>query len=681
MCHQFVAAGRQLKTYLPHSNQSTRNFSFPLFCWHCNQVIQRAQGPRSLREQKTRLMSRFARAPLPDDWNAHRKFAVIIDAGSSGSRVQVYSWREHSYAASIASMQQLASLPQIEKGVESGQDWMKKIHPGVSTFALKPKDVGHDHLKKLYKHALKIVPKDKVSETPVYLLATAGMRLLPDDQQEAILKAACEYTQKHTKFLVPECGSHFQVITGETEGLYGWLSINYLLGGFDAKADGKHHTYGFLDMGGASAQIAFVPNRTEAAKHKEDLTLLRLRTLEGDTKEWQVFVSTWLGFGANEARRRHISALLSDEQNKDDDHYLDPCMPKGLIEDVADDTSTKSGTLKGSGDIHQCLTMLEPLLGKDTPCPDPPCLFAGVHVPNIDFDINHFIGISEYYYSAQDVFGLGGAYDYHTLSNAVESYCSREWSDILHDLENNKFPDGVKKGKLADVCFKASWMMNVLHDGIGIPRVTKEFSTDPSSHNGTEEIREGVRIKGFDGAFNSAESLAGTEVSWTLGKMLLYSSSGISSSNAEPVGFGPNSHDHTTFHVAGETGDFYAKPSVSQNTLAYSLPTFALCGILLSLVLYLINGSRKAAIIGALQAMWHKNQRKVIGARGDQSYERVGEIDVDSDRDFEMGRMPKSNGNTRTAVFSNGLARSSSAMRIHSSRGSSNSSSSDSKME
>lgn len=628
-------------------------------------------------------MARVHRAPVTEEWNAHRKFAVIIDAGSSGSRVQVYSWREHSYAASVASMQQLSSLPRIEKGVESSQDWMKKIHPGVSTFADNPTDIGHDHLKKLYKHALKIVPADKVAETPVYLLATAGMRLLTEDQQQAILTEACKYTRKHTKFLVPECESHFQVITGETEGLYGWLSINYLLGGFDAKADGKHHTYGFLDMGGASAQIAFVPNKTEVAKHEEDLTLLRLRTLEGETKEWQVFVSTWLGFGANEARRRYISSIISDDQNKEVGHlYADPCLPKGLIEEVTDGPEARSISLQGTGSINQCLTTLEPLLGKNAPCPDPPCLFAGVHVPNIDFDINHFIGISEYYYSAQDVFGLGGAYDYHTLSNAVESYCSRNWSDIMTDLEENKFPEGVKKGKLADVCFKASWMMNVLHDGIGIPRVTKEFSTAPSSHNGTEEIREGARIKGFDGAFNSAESLAGTEVSWTLGKMVLYSSSGIVSSNTDPVGFGPNSRDPTTFHVAGEIGSFYAQPSIPQRVMQHRLSTLVLCALVVSLVLYVINFSRKTTIAATLQNLWHKNQRKVIGARGDQSYERVMEEgDADDERHFEMGRIPKSNGPPRSAIFANGLARSSSALRIHSGRGSSGSGSPDTKME
>ncbi|ORY85704.1 nucleoside phosphatase GDA1/CD39 [Protomyces lactucae-debilis] len=459
------------------------------------------------------------RAPL-DGWASARKYAIIIDAGSSGSRVQVYSWKDHPVAALAASTLERASLPRIEKGDESGEEWMLKIKPGISSFADDAGHVGDKHLKKLYKHALKLIPPSQVKETPVYLLATAGMRLVSPEKQRKVMEAACKYTQKHFDFLVPECASHFQVITGEMEGLYGWVAVNYLLGGFDAHADNRRHTYGFLDMGGASAQIAFAPNETEAEAHANDLTLLRLRTLAGDTKEWRVFVSTWLGFGANEARRRHIERIVASGMLTNDKHYPDPCMPRGLTEDVPE-LLRKPGVpheLIGTGSLHQCLTDLEPLLSKDAPCPDAPCLFAGVHVPGIDFDINHFVGISEYYYSSQDVFGLGGAYDYHTLSNAVESFCSRSWHDIESDLDGGKYPEGVKKGKLESTCFKASWMMNVLHDGIGIPRVTKEIGKS-TSHNGTEELREGAREKGFDGAFNSAESLAGTEVSWTLGKM------------------------------------------------------------------------------------------------------------------------------------------------------------------
>lgn len=59
------------------------------------------------------------------------------------------------------------------------------------------------------------------------------MRLLSPEQQNEILASACAYARKRTPFLLPDCDSHFQVIDGTTEGLYGWISINYLLASFD----------------------------------------------------------------------------------------------------------------------------------------------------------------------------------------------------------------------------------------------------------------------------------------------------------------------------------------------------------------------------------------------------------------------------------------------------------------
>ena len=120
---------------------------------------------------------------------------------------------------------------------------------GISTFGEKPDHVGPDHLEELFEKAREVIPSDVVEETPIFLLATAGMRLLPDSQRNKLLKEICSYTRSHTRFQLPDCDVHIQVIPGEVEGLYGWVAANYLLGGFDSPQEhnhGKgHHTYGF----------------------------------------------------------------------------------------------------------------------------------------------------------------------------------------------------------------------------------------------------------------------------------------------------------------------------------------------------------------------------------------------------------------------------------------------------
>ena len=375
------------------------------------------------------------------------RYGVMLDAGSSGSRVYIYRWLNAQAARRKGDAKDLARLPEIK----TKKKWNKKVHPGISTFGPTPELVGPDHLKELVDFALDKVPDDEVANTPIFLLATAGMRLLPDDQRAAVLENVCAYFQRNTKFQLPDCGLHIQVIPGETEGLYGWIAANYLLGGFDEPEQhdhGKgHHTYGFLDMGGASAQIAFAPNTTEAERHAEDLKLLRLRKVNGEALEYRVFVTTWLGFGANEARRRYVESLLDAYPSSQE--LPDPCLPHGLLVnqtgyELAPGSSEllkKQPHLIGTGTFSECLKRTYPLLEKERPCDDAPCLLNGQHTPAIDFDVNHFVGVSEYWHTTHEVFAMAHndkAYDFHTYQKQVTDFCSREWKSIIDDVAHQK---------------------------------------------------------------------------------------------------------------------------------------------------------------------------------------------------------------------------------------------------
>ena len=479
---------------------------------------------------------------------AHERYGVVLDAGSSGTRVYVYRW--HANSVSRLDTAHLSTLPALEtKG-----KWTKKVHPGISTFEDTPDLVGPDHLQPLLEHALDFVPKDAVPSTPIFLLATAGMRLLPEQQQKSVLKSICSYMRSETKFSIPDCDLHVQVIPGETEGLYGWLAANYLLGGFDAPRDhdhGKgHHTYGFLDMGGASAQIAFAPNATEAEKHANDLTLLRLRTIDGAPQEHRVFVTTWLGFGANEARKRFVEDLQESYAIDGVLEVPDPCLPVGVRLNfdgsIMSDDGPSSSTpyLRGVGKFDECLRRTFPLLERDIPCPDEPCLVHGVHVPAIDFEVNHFIGISEYWHTTHEIFEMAHkdkAYDFNTYQKRVKEFCEQDWSDIKEDVESQTWGKKVDEKTALEVCFKASWLINMLHEGIGIPRFGLE-DTNTSSHNGTKELLQSGKDKGFLDPFQAVNEIKSTEVSWTMGKMLLYASAEIPADSEQelPVGFGSN---------------------------------------------------------------------------------------------------------------------------------------------
>lgn len=501
------------------------------------------------------------------------RWGVILDAGSSGTRIHIYRWLNYTRARSEAKdADDLARLPELL----TKPNYTKKIQPGVSNYADNPLDIGSSHLQSLLDHALNIVPRNQVQYTPIFLMATAGMRLLEPVKQKALLDEICSYIKKESKFSLPDCDLHIQVIPGETEGLYGWLAANYLLRGFETpskqqKYMTKHSTYGFLDMGGASAQIAFAPNSTETEKHANDLKLVRLRTLDGETSEYKVFTTTWLGFGVNQARERYIASLIGDSPTKDTHKLLDPCVPSGLkISTTGLPVSEiQQGTIiLGTGSLDKCLHRTSPLLDKNARCTDQPCLLNGQHSPAIDWSVNQFVGVSEYWHTTHGFFGkLGQGRNYNsaTYQKMVREFCNEKWEDIQAGILENRWGNNIDNKTAQQFCFKASWLINILHNGIGVPQYNIEDSD--LGLDGVSKLESNDNNHGLITPFQAINDVGGMEVSWTLGKMLLYATGQIPplNKNAPPVGFGPNLGDPKAFQIAGSS--FYSSSEIGKDDL------------------------------------------------------------------------------------------------------------------
>jgi hypothetical protein len=187
-------------------------------------------------------------------------YGVVVDAGSSSSKVQLYRWPPHTgNPASLLNIQPISD--------EYGFPLRKKVEPGIATYRENPEEA-YQSLVSLLDFAQSHIPEQKWSQTSLYVLCTAGMRFLEEEDQAVILGHLAQSVSLNYPFHIPQDG--IQVISGQMEGVYSWLTINYLLNRFDPE---HHHfnpekasgdgggvavgTVGSLDMGGASMQIAF----------------------------------------------------------------------------------------------------------------------------------------------------------------------------------------------------------------------------------------------------------------------------------------------------------------------------------------------------------------------------------------------------------------------------------------
>jgi hypothetical protein len=182
---------------------------------------------------------------------------------------------------------------------------------GLSAFKETTSAAG-ESLQPLLDYAYEHIPEDRRKTAPAYLMATAGLRLVGEENKDQILKSVCDKLAAAP--FVFQC-AWATLLSGFDEGLYGWVTVNYLM---KALSTPKSTTYGTIDLGGGSVQIAFEPD----AKASLPAPYLAAVPLPGGEK--RVYVKSHLGYGLDEARRS-IAAVVAKEGR-----MLHPCLPSGM---------------------------------------------------------------------------------------------------------------------------------------------------------------------------------------------------------------------------------------------------------------------------------------------------------------------------------------------------------------
>ncbi|KAL8233617.1 hypothetical protein R6Q59_019717 [Mikania micrantha] len=167
------------------------------------------------------------------------RFYVVLDCGSTGTRVFVYQASiNHKKANSLPIL--LKSIPedlQSRPSSQSGRAYNRmETEPGFDKLVHNASGL-KQAIKPLLKWAEKQIPKHAHKTTSVFLYATGGVRRLPSSDSDWLLKHAWSII-KHSSFLCRK--EWIKIISGMEEAYYGWIALNYHTNCLDLNQNKKH---------------------------------------------------------------------------------------------------------------------------------------------------------------------------------------------------------------------------------------------------------------------------------------------------------------------------------------------------------------------------------------------------------------------------------------------------------
>lgn len=383
------------------------------------------------------------------------------------------------------------------------------------------------------------------------MLATGGMRNMQNVELRGWIEQGIRASHFYLSF--PANMREFSVATGPQEALYGWMTSNYSLARLEPRVWSGGQvptTYGFVEMGGQSVQIAYEIAGQVAAPAK----VLRI-VWKGKEREFKVFTKVIENLGAQAARAKYLTELQGNQ---------DPCSLLG--QDFPAPNAARQGTGLCVGAItpaHNgptCLaTSMLPVFQLRcnhycTPaarlenCPTRLLLDA----PPIDYAAGYrrFVAGSSFWYATRAIY-TGPMRQEHSfrvrdIRRMIIDFAIRPWAAHRQQMVNEVTAEvqairprlsvaragELRIAKIAkaerflrDALFNAILVYTTLYDGVGIPPGT---TTPVVNLDGTFNIGNGVRgvdafhpFNGVVGQHNDSNTKI-VPYSWTLGRALYY---------------------------------------------------------------------------------------------------------------------------------------------------------------
>jgi hypothetical protein len=264
--------------------------------------------------------------------------------------------------------------------------------------------------------------------------------------------------------------------------VFSWTATNFLLGTLLPNSMGigevqhVNTTYGTLDLGGASTQIAFyVPSQN---------MLEGLYKLQIGLRQWNVYAKSFLQFGMVSARLRHLTSLADTavafkyggNNNEKQLSIVNYCFHSGYSEFVIDTSKTHSVLVSGptSPDpeqLQKCRASILPMMRKDLDvfCNvvyHGDCSIAGAYQPPIPTGKHgHFMGQSSYKYPWA-VLMLPQTATLHEFESRSQGICNFNYNQMLQYYDSNGLANVLSGDKVTDLqphyCFMTGFVLTLL---------------------------------------------------------------------------------------------------------------------------------------------------------------------------------------------------------------------------
>ncbi|XP_032933551.1 ectonucleoside triphosphate diphosphohydrolase 8-like [Catharus ustulatus] len=405
------------------------------------------------------------------------KYGLVFDAGSTHTSLYIYRWPAHKENGT---------------GIVSQVEGCSVAGPGISSYADNPAGAGAS-LKPCLDRAMKIIPAEQQRETPTYLGATAGMRLLREENSTKAEQIFAEVSKAIGEYPVDFRGA--QILTGSEEGSFGWITVNYLLQtlvkfSFAEKWEHPQDTevLGALDLGGASTQITFQPG--VPVEDRNTSVFFRLYGTD-----YSLYSHSYLCYGQKQVLKRLVAALHQANLSAEISH---PCYPQGYQENLTvaelyDSPCVQAPSsvnpdlvlsVMGTGDPAACATAVQRLFNFSCGA-QWPCGFNGVYQPPVR---GQFFAFSGFYHSLHFL-NLTGGLSLSFVNTTIWKICNSSWEQV-----QELFPMASRTQR-RDACTASSYTLTLLLQGYKF-----NYTTWPNIH--------------------FVRQVANVDVGWTLGCML-----------------------------------------------------------------------------------------------------------------------------------------------------------------